>query len=214
MAATKYKDQKANVILRKHQKHSDLAEFSHGCCGAPVVSTFITGIKNSQFITWPGLTANLILKHLPPSQLTTRGHLHQESQHLQSTMKPNTSAYLQNIKRNIARLKSSIKGTVNLHSILEKYIKDDAFPFSSSPNTKTHAVIYTLIESSSKGIGYIDLTGHFPYRSTKGNQYIFIAYHFDANAIYGHAIKNREAKVITSAWEHINKKFATAGKGD
>ena len=92
-----------------------------------------------------------------------------------------------------------------------KDITNDAFPSSPAPNTKTHDVIYILVESSSKGIGYIDLIGCFPYRSAKGNQYILIAYHFDANAIYGQAIKNRESKVITSAWEGIHKKIATTG---
>ena len=56
-----------NVILRKQQKHSDLAEFLHGCCCSPVPSTFIKAITNNHFITWPGLTPDLINKHLPPS---------------------------------------------------------------------------------------------------------------------------------------------------
>ena len=34
-----------NVILRNQQKHSDLAEFFHGCCCSPVPSTLITAIK-------------------------------------------------------------------------------------------------------------------------------------------------------------------------
>ena len=98
-------DHKINVIIRKHQKHSDLAAFLHGCCGAPVPSTFIKGIQNNQFVTWPGLTAELIKKHLPPSRPTVKGHLHQESQHLQSTKQPDNQLYLQNIRRNVARLK-------------------------------------------------------------------------------------------------------------
>ena len=46
-----YRDQKMNVILRKQQKHSYLAEFHYACCCSPVPSTFITSIKNNHFIT-------------------------------------------------------------------------------------------------------------------------------------------------------------------
>lgn len=58
-------------------------------------------------------------------------------------------------------------------------------PFSSSdgPNIKTNEVIYALFNSSPSGLAYIDLTGRFPYRSARGNEYIFVAYHYDANAI-------------------------------
>ena len=128
LETTKYKDKKANVILRQHQRHSDLAKFLHDCCDDPVVSTFITAIKNNQFITWPGLTANLILNHLPPSRETTKGNLHHELQHLQSMKKTDNNTYLQNIRYNIARIKCSIKGNVNLQGLLEKYIKHNAFP--------------------------------------------------------------------------------------
>ena len=60
-------------------------------------------------------------------------------------------------------------------------------------------------------MGYIDLTGRFPYKSARGNQYLLVAYHFDANAIYSHPIKNRESTSITTAWSIINTKFTKAG---
>ena len=55
------------------------------------------------------------------------------------------------------------------------------------------------------------MTGRFPYRSQKGNQYILIAYHEDANLIYGQALKNRESASIVRAWTEINNKFDKAG---
>ena len=203
----KHKDQKINVILRKQQTHSDLAEFLHGCACSPVTSTFITAVNNNQFMSWPGLTTKLIKKHLPPNRATAKSHLHQESQHLQSTKPHDTDMYLKNIKRNIARLKNSVSNNQSLKGLLANDIAADAFPLSPTPNTKTSDVLYTLIESSPKGIGYIDLTGRFPYKSARGNQYFVIAYHYDANAIYVKPIKNRESKSITTAWQFINKKF-------
>jgi len=38
-----------------------------------------------------------------------------------------------------------------------------------------------------------------------------VAYHFNANVIYGQPLKNRESATITSAWAIINKKFQVAG---
>ena len=86
-----------NVILRKQQKHSDLAEFFHGYRSSPVLSAFITALKNNYFITCPVLTTELIKNHLPPSRAMTKGHLHQESQHLQSTNQPDINIYMKNI---------------------------------------------------------------------------------------------------------------------
>ena len=36
---------------------------------------------------------------------------------------------------------------------------------------------------------YMDLIGRFPYCSSRGNEYILVAYHYDANAILGVPLK-------------------------
>ena len=51
LITTQHRDQKLNIILRKQQKSSDLAEFLHGYAGGPVTSTFITAIQNKHFVT-------------------------------------------------------------------------------------------------------------------------------------------------------------------
>ena len=38
-----------------------------------------------------------------------------------------------------------------------------------------------------------------------------VAYHFDANAILVHPLKNREAQTLTTAWTTLNQRFAKAG---
>ena len=73
------------VIIKKKQTHTDLASYLHAACFSPVRSTFASAISKNFFKTWPGLTPELIRKHLPPVIATTQGHLHQERQHLQST---------------------------------------------------------------------------------------------------------------------------------
>ena len=102
-----------------------MAEFLHGCAGGPVSSTFVTAIQNKYFVTWPGLTPDLICKHLPPSRATTKSHLHQEAQGLQSTKTPNldNENYIKNIRQNIARLKSKMKKDTNLSTLIKIILK-------------------------------------------------------------------------------------------
>ena len=69
----------------KSQTKQDLARYLHASCWSPPISTFLRAIKNGNFLTWPGLTTQLITKHLPPSIATAKGHLDQESKNLQTT---------------------------------------------------------------------------------------------------------------------------------
>ena len=58
--------------------------------------------------SWPGLSENLVTKHLLYSTATAKGHLAQTRQHLQSmkNLPVNQNAYIEAIKKNIAQLKS------------------------------------------------------------------------------------------------------------
>ena len=57
-----------------HGQNPDLTMYYHRAAFSPVPTTFITAINNGNFSTWPGLTADLILKHLPKSLDTAKGH--------------------------------------------------------------------------------------------------------------------------------------------
>ena len=57
---------------------------------------------------------------------------------------------------------------------------------------------YTLINPSKSSIGYIDITGRFLKRSSHGNEYILVEYHYDGNYIHGILIKNRKGSSITT----------------
>ena len=146
------------------------------------------------FKTWPGLSSKLITKHLPPVTATAKVHLMQTQQHLQSTKRTpmNETAYLDNIRKNIKALNASAtpESLKNPTDLLCALIDVDAFPPSGSPNLKTNEVIYALFDSSPTGLAYINLTGRFPYRSSRGNEYILVGYHYDANAILCTALKN------------------------
>ena len=78
---------KCNVIILKKQPKSQLAQYLHATCMSPVPSTFLKAIRNNNFITWPGLTTELITKNLPKTIATVQAHLKTERQELQSTKK-------------------------------------------------------------------------------------------------------------------------------
>ena len=51
---------------------------------------------------------------------------------------------------------------------------------------------------------YTNLTSRFPHQSLRGNNYIFVAYNYDSNAILAEGMKNREADTIIQAWNSIH----------
>ena len=114
------KDNKANLIFRKKQTKVTIARYLHACCLSPPTSTFSKAISNNNFITWPGLTVNLIQKHLPKSMYTYQGHMHTERKGLQSTKE---------------------KLTVQEEDL-------DSFPIPNEPNTKSNSLCYTIVDPS------------------------------------------------------------------
>ena len=52
----------------------DLAMYYYHAAFSPVPATFIIATNNGNFSTWPGLTAELISKHLPNTLATKKGH--------------------------------------------------------------------------------------------------------------------------------------------
>ena len=72
-------------------------------------------------------------------------------------------------------------------------IFNDAFPQSDADNKKTNKVLYKVVETSSAtGVAYTDQTGRFPYRSSRGNEYLMVAYHYDENIILFKGIKTEK----------------------
>ena len=63
----------------------DLAIYYHRAAFSPVPTTFISAINKGNFSTWPGLTAELISKHLPKSLSKAKGHNKLARQNVRST---------------------------------------------------------------------------------------------------------------------------------
>ena len=96
---------------------TDHVSFLHAACGYPVPSTWTQAIDRGHFATWPGLTADLVRKHLPKSGATVKGHLHQQRQNIRSTH------------------------PVGLP------IESDLLPASDQPNKSTHLVFSAITDA-------------------------------------------------------------------
>ena len=151
------KEHKLSVIIRKRKTHTDLARYLHACLFLPVSTTLIKAIDRNALATFPGLTSRLVRKHLPEVEAPIQGHMREESQGLQPT------------KTRCAPV------------VWMKGNESDYFPLSDTPNIKKHEVAYNIVKAGS--LAYTDITGRFPQKSRRRNQYILVAYHWDANLI-------------------------------
>ena len=67
-------------------------------------------------------------------------------------------------------------------------------------NTKANEIMCMIVTTDELSKSYSDQTGKFPVTSSRGNQCIFILYHYDTNSIHASPLKNRQAANITQAW--------------
>ena len=63
----------------------ELVQYIHRCAFIPVMNTWTKAIDAGYFATWPGLTSDLVRKHLPKLLATVKVHLKQYRQNIRST---------------------------------------------------------------------------------------------------------------------------------
>ena len=137
--------------------------------------TLIQEIKKGHFTSWPRLTNILISKHLSKTIAMANEHLNQDRMNLQSTK----------ITNNLPVPPPSPSSTY-----------DNINPPQDINNKPSGDIMCMVIETStliSKSCS--NQTGYFPARSSQGNDYIFIFYHYDTNSIHALPLKNRKRKV-------------------
>jgi hypothetical protein len=142
-------------------------QYLHAACYSPVPSTWIAGIRNNQFTTWPGLTAGAVTKHLPPAMATAMGHLDQRRKNQRST-----------------------KPLANHRHLDPANLQADQFP--TQQPARTNAVFVSIgLADVHNNVVYTDLTGAFPITSQAGNKYMLLMYDYDSNAILVETMKSR-----------------------
>eukprot|EP00957_Ditylum_brightwellii_P133066 10146704-Ditylum_brightwellii.AAC.1 len=59
---------------------------------------------------------------------------------------------------------------------------------------------------------YLDLTGCFPYKSSREYEYIYAMYNYNSNIILATALKNKQqAKTMTDAWLCLHEQLTQHG---
>ncbi|KAL7526429.1 hypothetical protein ACHAXR_001484, partial [Thalassiosira sp. AJA248-18] len=76
---------------------------------------------------------------------------------------------------------------------------------------KEHGMFVKIIDL--KETMYSDQTGKFPYLSSRGMQYIMVAYHTDPNYIFAEPMRNRTERQMIDAYNNIVKKMKAGGLG-
>lgn len=86
-------DHQLNGIMQDKRTKKELIDYLHGCAFSPVASTWIRAIKKGHFEGWPGLSEELVKKHLSPSINTVMGHMKSKKRR---TTKPESQQEPQN----------------------------------------------------------------------------------------------------------------------
>jgi hypothetical protein len=71
--------------IQRLKTKEKLCDYLHRAAGHPVKKTWLAAIKESEYATWPGLTYELVSKHLQNTEETAMGHLHKRRQNIRST---------------------------------------------------------------------------------------------------------------------------------
>ena len=135
----------------------------------------LKAIRNNQLVSFPGLTYELISKHLPPSSATDKGHMVRTRQGACST-------------------RSNQKDILDARQSL-----DDMHPKEQICNASEDEMsCFAILADSNDATIYSDLAGRFPVQSYSGTNYIFVAYVYSINAI----LMRPRSKTCTKPWRH------------
>jgi hypothetical protein len=168
------------------QTKRDLVQYLHRAAFSPVISTWTAAIDAGHFSTWPGLTSQLVRKHLPASIATAKGHRRQDRQNVRST-KPKPAPPLSDIQH---------------------VMTTPIFP-SREPGIRANLVYCEALELTGKIS--TDQTGRFPTTSSRGNKYLMVLYDHDSNAILSEPLKSRSASELVRATTSLHRYLSKRG---
>ena len=171
---------KKNYELHKKR---DIVTYLHKAAFSPVPSTWTETIETGFYTSWPGLTSELVKKHLPKSPATVKGHLRQ-------------------IRKNLRSTQPKIKTPPTPKDIVmttEPHI---------APVREIIIISFQMLELSDKV--FTDQTGKFSITSSKGIKYVMVLFAHDINAILAEPMKNRSQeeiiRVTTKMYEYLTNR--------
>ena len=178
-------DDKINAIFDLPSAR-ETARWHHAAAGFPEKETFLKAIRNGNYSTWPGLSAELMSKHYPESVETKKGHMKGPRQGIKSTK----------VAPNGPPIKTEEEGSNT--PVYDPPVK--------------HNDVYFHMWDLSETI-YSDDTGAFPYISQFGKKIIMIAVHMDANYIFAETMKNKTDGERIHAYQKIIDRMKRAKLG-
>jgi hypothetical protein len=95
----------------------------------------------------------------------------------------------------------------NIRSTLKAPIEKQQ-SLDTDVGTKIHLVYAVVVD---QGQLYIDLTGKFPVRSSKGHYYVMLCYIYDCNYIKVVPMKSRSASEWVKAYDSIHQELTVKG---
>ena len=176
--------------IQRLRTKEQLCDYLHRAAGHPVKKTWLAAIKAGEYATWPGLTYELVSKHLQNTEETAMGHLHKRRQNIRST-KPQPTPVPNNTT---ADLEPELQGQF----------------FLNKDRTQRVGVHLVGMEELN-GMISTDQTGRFPVKSNKGKSYIMVLYNYDSNGILATTMKSRKAPDLVAAYNELHQQLLDGG---
>jgi hypothetical protein len=144
-------------------------------------------------------TTSALLQAVKNGHLITSPGLTEEAINKHLKLTPATAMGHMNQRRHNIRSnsKTPIKTTIENVTTTDTYF-----------GTKTHLVYAVLVD---QGQLYMDLTGKFLVRSSKGNSYVIVCYVYDCNYVKVVPMKSRSTSEWVKAYDHIHQELTAKG---
>ena len=162
---------------------AEIVAFAHVALFSPALSTLSTALTKGCLTNFPGLSLQLLCKHLSQSFAMVKGHLDQTRKNQCSTQPPDAPSPVDT---------------------------NNSFP-SNPPelNNQSHFCYAAIMKPT--GQIYTDQTGHYITPSSNGNNYLLILYDYDSNAIFAQPLITRTGKSILTAYKILHTKLCHTG---
>jgi hypothetical protein len=160
----------ANNVQRLKTK-GQLCDYLHRAASHPVKKTWLAAIKVGEYATWPGLTYELVSKHLQNTEEIAMGHLHKRRQNIRST-KPKP------VQNTVEDLEPELQGQ-----------------FFLNKGRAQRVAVHLVGMEELNGMISTNQTGRFPVKSSKGKSYIMVLYNYDSNGILATTMKSRKHQI-------------------
>ena len=160
--------------------------------------------------SFPGLTPQMMKKHLPNSLATAKGHQKQTKQGIRSTNTNHKPTTLHTAPQYATSPPPQPNpGTTPTDNSAQHAIDMTAAPQLTTGATRTNCAFLTTTEIGGKIA--TDLCGRFPVTALTGNKYIMVLYCEDADGILAHPLRNRSEQELLKAKKSMHNRLKSCG---